>query len=118
MKTFLTCLLGASLLIGCNKKQETKPASPATNVAAGNPLTAPVDYLGAVAKAKKTMEGTIGNTALSQAIQQFQAQEGRLPTDLKEVVTKGYMPAMPKPPYQMQYRYDPQTGEVKVVPAP
>jgi hypothetical protein len=76
-----------------------------------------VDYLGAVAGAKKGMEGKLGNVGLSQAIQQFQAMEERLPANLQELVTKGYLRELPKPPYQMKFAYNPQTGEVKVVPA-
>ncbi|MBI3878459.1 MAG: hypothetical protein HY301_00125 [Verrucomicrobia bacterium] len=115
MKTFLTSALCALALIGCSKSEAPKP-TPATNASSGNPLTAPVDYLGTVAKAKKQMEGSIGNVALSQAIQQFNTAEGRFPTDLKELITKGYLTQMPKPPYQMKFLYDPKTGEVKVVP--
>jgi hypothetical protein len=80
-------------------------------------VTAPVDYLGAVGGAKKSMEGKIGNIGLTQAIQQFQITEERFPKDLQELVTKGYLAQLPKPPYQMKFAYHPQTGEVKVVPA-
>ena len=47
----------AVLLIGCrdnsNPPATAKKSTSATNNSSGNPVTAPVDYLGAVAKAKK-----------------------------------------------------------------
>ena len=79
-------------------------------------LTAPVDYLGAVAKAKKSAEKTVETVSLNQAIQQFSAAEGRYPKDLNELVTEKYLPKLPDPPYGMKIVYDAAKGEVKVVP--
>jgi hypothetical protein len=110
-------VLALGLLTACEKKTEPAPEPPAKSSSSGNPVTAPVDYLGAVGGAKKSMEGKLGNVGLTQAIQQFQAMEERLPTTLQELVTKGYLRELPKPPYQMKFAYNPQTGEVKVVPA-
>src|SRR5579859_5927983 len=54
MKTPITLLLGfAAILVGCNDKSNTPAPAAATN-ASGNPLTAPVDYLGAVARAQQS----------------------------------------------------------------
>ena len=118
MKRLLSVLLlGGLALSGCGKK-EAKPASSATNenYSSGNPLTAPVDYLGAVAKAKKSAEKTVQTVSLNQAIQQFSVAEGRYPKDLNELVTEKYLPRLPEAPYGMQITYDPKSGEVKVVP--
>jgi hypothetical protein len=114
-------LLAAALLIGCGEKPA--PAKPAAkkvdteNNSSGNPVTAPVDYLGAVAKAKKTSVKVVDVASLKQAIQMFKQEEDRFPKDLNELVAKQYMPALPAPPYQMKYQYNPATGDVKVVPA-
>ncbi len=118
MKSLLVPALLAFVITGCGQKQESPaPAKPAAAPASsGNPLTAPTDYLGAVAKAKKLSEGTIETASVGNAIQLFQAQEGRFPKDLNELVTQKYLAALPKPPYQMKFDYNAKTGEFKVVP--
>src|SRR2546430_7618187 len=71
-KVLLLLVLGGLALAGCGKK-EAKPTASSTNenYSSGNPVTAPVDYLGALAKAKKNSEKTIDTVALNQAVQQF-----------------------------------------------
>src|SRR3954454_20934284 len=113
----LWALTMALLLSGCSKQNNASDRK--TNATAtGNPLTAPVDYLGAVAKAKKFSEKTIDTTAVNQAIQLFYAQEDRFPKDLNELVAKHYMPSIPPAPGGMQWSYNPRTGEVKVAQTP
>jgi hypothetical protein len=95
-----------------------KPAdSQGPTSSSGNPVTAPVDYIGAVAKAKQRMEGKIDTIGVTQALQQFAGEKGRYPKDLNELVSAGYLKALPQVPHGMKYSYDPQSGEVKVVPA-
>ena len=109
----------AVALVGCGEKSAppaTAKKTSATNNSSGNPITAPVDYLGAVAKAKKTSVKVVDIATLKQAIDIFKQEEDRYPKDLNELVAKQYMPALPAPPYQMKYQYDPATGAVKVVP--
>lgn len=108
-------VLAAGLLCGCGK-QEASPA-PATNQASGNPLTAPVDYLGAVGAAQKQAERTVDLANVQRAIQAFQAGEERLPTSLQELVTEGYFPKLPAAPKGMAYAYNPQNGRVTLVPS-
>jgi hypothetical protein len=103
------------LFTGCSKRES---ASQTTNASSsGNPVTAPVDYLGAIAKAKKAAEKTAGTAGITQAIQSFQVQEGRLPASLNELVTKKYISTLPPPPAGMKYDYNPQTGQVRFLPA-
>ena len=110
-------LLGGLVLSGCGKKGEKSTASSTNDSnSSGNPLTAPVDYLGAVAKAKKSAEKTVETVSLNQAIQQFGVAEGRYPKDLNELVTEKYLPKLPDAPYGMKIVYDAAKGEVKVVP--
>src|SRR5438477_4701050 len=113
MKRILSLFLPAALaLSGCGKKEAATTAGATNeNYSSGNPVTAPVDYLGAVAKAKKTAENTIDAVNLNQAIQQFGAAEGRYPTDLNELVTEKYLPRLPEPPYGMKFVYDANTGQ-------
>ena len=113
MKTyhFLTLVAGL-LFFGCGKKEGPKPETSSS----GNPVTAPVDYLGAVAKAKKTTEKTVETVGLQKTIDLFQAQEGRLPKDLNELVGPSYLSALPAPPPGMKFDYSPGTGQLKIVP--
>lgn len=111
--------LAAALLAGCtggnsnngSQQQQTNAAS------SGNPLTAPVDYLGAVANAKQHSVKVIDTAYVSQAIQMFNVEEGRNPTNLNELVAKKYLGEIPKAPYGQKLVYDPATGKVSVIAA-
>jgi hypothetical protein len=125
MKDFLLILslavIAAVLYCGCGKKEATPTADQTqtktgTNAASsGNPITAPVDYVGAVGQAKKHAEKVVDTVSLNQAIQLFYAQEDRFPKDLQELVTTRYLPSIPPAPYGMKYDYDAKLGQVKVV---
>jgi hypothetical protein len=103
---------------GCGK---SKPATAtgATNAAAsgGNPITAPVDYLGAVVQAQKHSVKVVDTVQVQQAIQQFHAAEDRYPKGLDELVKEGYLARLPQLPAGMQYDYSAANGQVKAVPA-
>jgi predicted small lipoprotein YifL len=137
-------ILAAALLVaGCGKKQppSTPPsasaaadssatntetaASASTNADAkaestnketsGNPITAPVDYLGAVAKAQQVAVKQIDLAYVQKAIQLFNAQEGRNPKDLNELVSEHYLGKLPAAPFGMKLQYDATQGSVSVV---
>lgn len=118
MKTPVFLAVCAALAVAGCSKQEPAPAKPANSAASGNPLTAPVDYLGAVAKAKNVSEKVIDTTSLNRSIQLFYAQEDRFPKDLNELVSKHYLPALPSAPPGARWVYNPQTGEIKAVRQP
>ena len=109
MLTSFFCLLS---FIGCGDKS-SEPAKSSTS--GGNPITAPVDYLGAVVKSQKTAGNKISTLNLKQAIQSYQAQEGKLPKDLQDLVKAGILPSLPTPPQGMQFSYDAKTGDVKAI---
>lgn len=50
-----------------------------------------------------------------QCVEAFKALEGRLPKDLDELKNAGVAP--PKPPAGKQWSYNPETGEITLVPA-
>ena len=115
MNKILALLFAAACLsfIGCGKKEnKTQQADTST----GNPLTAPVDYVGAIGKAQQSATKTISTLGIDQAIKAFAAEEGRFPKDLNELVSQGTIPSIPKPPTGMKYDYDPATGRIKLVP--
>jgi hypothetical protein len=118
MKRVIPILLLAAVaaVAGCGKKEE--PKKPADTTSSGNPLTAPVDYLGAVGKAKTTVSKNLDLANVSQAIKMFEAAEERLPKSLNELVEKGYLPKLPVAPQGQKLSYDANTGQIKVVPGP
>ena len=113
MKTNSFLILMAGLLFfGCGKKEAPKPET----TSGANPITAPADYLGAITKAKRAAEKTVDTVGLQKTIDLFQAQEGRLPKSLNELVGPNYLSSLPSPPAGMKFDYSPATGQVKVVP--
>jgi len=105
-------LMAGCLFFGCGKS-EPQPSSTSKS---GNPVTAPVDYLGAVAQGQKKSIKTLDEAGLNQSIQMFYGAEGRYPKDLNELVSPDYLSRLPAPPPGMKFDYNPATGQVKVVP--
>jgi len=118
MKFPFLMLVVAVVVAGCGEKNSVKSTATTTNAepnyTTGNPVTAPVDYMGAVVDAKKHSEKVIDVAYINQAIQLFQASEGRLPKDLNELVP-GYLGKIPQAPFGQKIVYDAATGTVKVV---
>lgn len=109
----LTFLATSLLLAGCSDSSQTSTTA-STNASSGSPITAPVDYLNAVAKGKQTPEKTIDTTSLDKAIQMFGVDHGRNPKDLNELVQQKYIPRIPDPPYGNKLVYDANLGTVTV----
>lgn len=117
---FVVILTAAVAFTGCGKKEETKTTPQSFNAAisnnnSGNPLSAPVDYLGGVAKGQQTAVKTIDLSVLKKAIQLFHEAEDRYPTNLNELVKLGHLRELPKAPYGIRIDYDAKTGTVKAV---
>ena len=107
-------VVAATLAItGCSGKKEGPEKS---STSGGNPITAPVDYLGAVAKAQHSSVNKLSLLGIQQAIQHYQAQEGHLPKDLQDLVKAQVIGQLPEAPQGMKFSYDARTGEVTVVP--
>jgi hypothetical protein len=121
MRVPWACLLAVGLVFtGCGKKEAPAKPKDATNTTAtapagSNPLNAPADYLGGLSQAKRLAEKVVDATSLNQTIQLFYQEEDRYPTNLAELVTKKYYPALPRAPYGHKFLYDPRTGQVRVV---
>jgi hypothetical protein len=96
---FLFCTL--LLCAGCGKENS-------------NPVTAPADYVGTAVKQQQSAIKTIDTTALNQAVQLFNVQEGRYPKDLNELVQKKYIGQLPQAPAGMKLSYDAAEGKVMV----
>lgn len=111
-------IAAGGLLAGCggDNKDMTGESTNAASGGAGNPLTAPVDYVGAVGAAHKQAQQVVDTTTLQRAVQAFQAGEDRLPESLEELVSSGYMPRLPEAPPGTRFNYDPRTGRVTLGP--
>jgi len=122
MRAILLILVVAGLfLAGCgNNSNSTGTAATnnaVTNFASGNPVTVVPDYIGVVGQAQKYSIKQIDLAQLNQAIQQFNAAEGRYPNDLQELIPN-YLAKIPQVPAGYQISYDPASGKVRVVQQP
>lgn len=115
MKRILVLFVAAlPVLSGCGKKSDRTEKNLLTNNSSGNPLTAPVDYLGAVNEGRKSAVRRIDIASLQNAINLFQAQEDRYPKDLNELAQKRYIQSVPELPAGSRFIYNSQTGEIKI----
>jgi hypothetical protein len=111
---FLLLAVGV-ILAGCGKSHDSH-APAQTNASKDGPLTANADYLGAVAHAQDAAIKSIDISYIKNAINQFQAEEGRFPKDLQELISEQYLTKIPKPPYGYEIKYDATQGTVSVTP--
>ena len=103
------------VLAGCSDSSKPQPKQN-SSTSSGNPITAPVDYLGAVSKAQKQSISTVDTVGINQAIQLFYVNEGRFPKSLNEIVGPDYLPHLPPPPPGTKFNYDAATGKFSIVP--
>ena len=89
-------------------KEAKKPAQ-----AKPKPGGLPIDYVNMTVKQPKRVAKQLSGLAMTQAVQAFQALEGRLPKSLDELKKSGF--EIPPPPKGTQYKYDPKTGKVELV---
>ena|ERR1043166_254075 len=129
MKRFLPFLvtLVTTSLLGCGKSQQSNPpnTSTPTPADAGNTATNQQDSTGqalekyghTMALAKKNALEKTDLITVDRAVQSFQADRGKNPESLDELIKEGFLPRLPDLPKGKMYSYNPQTGEVKIVDA-
>jgi len=105
MKNLFLILLAILFFIsGCNRNN--------------NNSTSPTDKVKKFGqKIERTFKrGKLTNTTmyLKNKIITYQREEGRYPESLQELVDKGYIKEIPKPPEGMNYYYDPKIGKIEV----
>lgn len=104
-------------LSACGEGENSENGSGDTNQTSGNPITAPVDYLGAVANAKKSTEGKLAIAQLEQAVNYYKIENGSFPKSLDDLLSSDHLSRMPKVPYKTKLSYDPNTGKVDIIAA-
>ena len=114
-RRFYLSIVSSLLLASCSQKADKPAATTNTTASDSSPLTAPVQYLGAAAKAQQNAVKTVDKASLNQAIQQFNVDHGRNPKDLNELVEQKYIAKTPAAPYGSKIVYDLNSGEVKIV---
>jgi hypothetical protein len=115
MKTsFFFGIALAALLTGCGDKSGTASGTNSSS-SGGSLATAPVDYLNAAVKAEHSAVKTVDTTSLNQAIQLFNVDKGRNPTDLNELVQDKFIAKIPDVPFGNKLVYDANAGRVTVV---
>ena len=109
-------LLATLLLAGCGKDDTAAPQK--TNTASGGSggvLSAPADYVGALANSRDRAIATTDLASLRQAIQIFNVNEGRFPKDLDELVSTKMIGSIPPTPRGKKLAYNPATGDLNLV---
>jgi hypothetical protein len=108
--------VAALLLSGCGQSSSSSPSATnnaQTSNASANSVSATPNYGGVLGQAQKYSIGQIDLAQINQAIQQFNAAEGRYPNSLQELVPN-YQAKIPQAPPGYQIIYDPTSGTVKV----
>ncbi|MFH2068396.1 MAG: hypothetical protein ABII89_02900 [Candidatus Omnitrophota bacterium] len=106
---FLAVILFTIGLVSCGKKQEPTPESPP--LTPGNAIQQYGGVMGKTYRKAKAMDVVL---PLKQLVDSFYVQEDRYPTSLQELVGKGYIKELPKPPANQEISYDPATGTVSL----
>jgi len=112
MKRLVLSLVVISLTFGivsCGKKH--KPAPESSTLTPGNAIQQYGGVMGKTYQKAKTMDVVL---PLKQLVDSFYVQENRYPTSLQELVDKGYIKELPKPPTDREIYYDPATGAVSL----
>ena len=112
MKRLVLFLAVISLAVGlaaCGKKREPAPESPA--LTPGNAIEQYGGVMGKTYQKAKAMDMIL---PLKQLVDSFYVQEDRYPTSLQELVDRGYVKELPKPPAGREISYDPSTGIVRL----
>ena len=110
MKSTLYFLVIGLLSSACSEQSE-----PDINEnSSGNPVTAPVDYLGAVNKGRKKATIDAGLMQVNNALNQYKATNPGPAGSLQELISEGLLTELPSLPNGMKWQYNPKTGEASV----
>ena len=104
---WLMCIMACALL-GCGK-EDSKPKDDKRN-----PAMAPMNYLESVGKSKRKLTGDAGMLQMNQALSTFKASEGRAPKSLDELISSGFLSALPQLSPGEKWEYNPETEQASI----
>ncbi len=110
----LFLLVAGLVLTGCGKHDSSSTTTTTVTSVNNTPAPPPAgnSYGSTLVNAQQSAVKTVDLVSLNQAIQLFNVQEGRLPKDLNELVSKEYIGKIPPAPVGMKLVYDPVQGKV------
>ncbi|HEX3798901.1 MAG TPA: hypothetical protein VH413_09380 [Verrucomicrobiae bacterium] len=109
-------VLAVALVAGCGKSSQSTSSTPSSSGSSGvSPLSAPADYVGAMANGQQRALKVVDLASLNQAVQMYNATEGHYPKDLNELIEQKLIVRIPDVPNGMKLDYDPTTGKVTMV---
>jgi hypothetical protein len=86
--------------LACSKKSQNSAETPA-----------PPAF---VSETAATADGGVDLADINQALKKFHQEQGRMPANVGELATAGYLPRVPVPPAGRRFVMDPDTIEVRV----
>jgi hypothetical protein len=101
------------VLAGCGNNQGG--SSQTNSASTGAPSAPSGNYLDTLANSQDRAVGVVDIASITQAVQVFNANEGRYPKDLAELVTNKLISEIPPTPRGKRLNYNAATGEVKLV---
>jgi hypothetical protein len=97
-----------ALSVGCKPKQDTpRPVDPA-------PATPKADAANAAAPAEAATTFASTQERLTQSLRKFGAEQQRVPKSLAELVSAGYLGAIPSAPSGKKWKINPQRMQVEL----
>lgn len=111
----MAAVLTAVLAAGCGGSPHGAASPPASQASSGHPVAAPANYVATAVKGEQAAFKTIDTVSLNEEVQLFNAQEGRYPRSLAELVEKNYLHKLPEAPAGQKIVYDAAQGKVTVV---
>ncbi len=107
-----------SVLAGCAGTVVVPAAGTNAPAASTNAPVQARDYRAMLQRVRAKQEERNGLEEVQKAISTFQMRIGRLPTELAELVERGILPGLPRPPPETRFVYDRLKGNVTVAPLP
>jgi len=112
--TAILSVLAAISLAACARERSRAVSDEEYDAAAEGPR----DYRQMLDRARERQGETTLLTKLQDAVERFQFDLARLPTNLTELVAQRYLDRIPPPPSGMAFSFDPVHGNVSLVAMP
>lgn len=110
-------ILAVSAIIGltaCARERSRVVSEEETDIVYDGPR----DYRGMLDRARERHDETTALEKLQDAVERFQFNLARLPTNLNELAVQRYVDRIPAPPDGHAFVFDPVHGNVSLVPLP